>query len=121
MIGTIDTPTEGEMRLFGSVVENKAADSLLASLRLSKIGFVFQTFNLLGTLSAFENVELPMAILGYCLIAGLFLLLLLQTHHLRPVVCLSLRPFPLPIEIDLRRSGRQSQSDFLRKLVCKIE
>ena len=65
MIGTIDSPTEGELRLFGSRVENAAADSVLASLRLDKIGFVFQTFNLLGTLSAFENVELPMAILGY--------------------------------------------------------
>jgi putative ABC transport system ATP-binding protein len=36
----------------------------LSSLRLSKIGFVFQTFNLLATMSAFENVELPMTVLG---------------------------------------------------------
>ncbi len=64
MIGTIDTPTEGDLLLFGAKVDTTAGDGALASLRLSKIGFVFQTFNLLGTLSAFENVELPMTILG---------------------------------------------------------
>lgn len=64
MIGTIDSPTEGTLKLFGEHIALGTKDSHLASLRLSKIGFVFQTFNLLGTLSAFENVELPMSILG---------------------------------------------------------
>jgi putative ABC transport system ATP-binding protein len=64
LIGTIDVATEGVMTLFGSPILNTATDKSLAALRLSKIGFVFQTFNLLATLSAFENVELPMAILG---------------------------------------------------------
>lgn len=63
MIGTIDRPTSGELKLFGDVINNHASDGFLASLRLQRIGFVFQTFNLLATLSAFENVELPMSIL----------------------------------------------------------
>ena len=37
-------------------------DKLLAALRLSYIGFVFQTFNLIGSLTALENVELPMVL-----------------------------------------------------------
>jgi putative ABC transport system ATP-binding protein len=64
VIGTIDNPSEGVVELFGRPVDFKAADAELARLRLEKIGFVFQTFNLLGTLSAFENVMLPMQILG---------------------------------------------------------
>lgn len=64
VIGTIDVPSEGLVELFGDAVDYKVADSALAKLRLSSIGFVFQTFNLLGTLSAFENVMLPMEILG---------------------------------------------------------
>jgi len=64
LLGTIDKPTHGEVVLFGTQVDNKSKDTFLANLRLSKIGFVFQTFNLLATMSAFENVELPMTILG---------------------------------------------------------
>lgn len=64
VIGTIDGNTEGELELFGKLVDSSASDSELAALRLAKIGFCFQSFNLLATLSAFENVELPMSILG---------------------------------------------------------
>lgn len=65
VIGTIDHPTRGAMRLFSDKVEfGPAHDGALADLRLRKIGFVFQSFNLLATLSAFENVELPMSILA---------------------------------------------------------
>lgn len=42
----------------------KSKDEFLSKLRLEKIGFVFQTFNLLATMTAYENVELPMKILG---------------------------------------------------------
>ena len=62
LVGTIDTPTRGSLRLFGKSVSAKSSDAFLADLRLRKIGFVFQSFNLLATLSAFENVELPMSI-----------------------------------------------------------
>jgi len=64
LLGTIDKPTSGIVELFGTQIDAKSADGFLANLRLAKIGFVFQTFNLLATMSAFENVELPMTILG---------------------------------------------------------
>lgn len=64
ILGTIDRASSGKVELLGSVVDEHSSDDFLAFLRLSKIGFVFQTFNLLATMSAFENVELPMTILG---------------------------------------------------------
>eukprot|EP01029_Cantina_marsupialis_P023326 TRINITY_DN57963_c0_g1_i2.p1 TRINITY_DN57963_c0_g1~~TRINITY_DN57963_c0_g1_i2.p1 ORF type:complete len:352 (+),score=111.46 TRINITY_DN57963_c0_g1_i2:73-1128(+) len=65
IIGTIDHPTTGSCKIMGETIDySKKSDKKLARLRLTTIGFVFQTFNLLGTLSAFENVELPMSILG---------------------------------------------------------
>jgi len=64
LLGTIDKPTQGEVVLFGTKVDTNSKDTFLAKLRLEKIGFVFQTFNLLATMSAYENVELPMTILG---------------------------------------------------------
>lgn len=48
----------------GSEINEKSTDTFLSRLRLEKIGFVFQTFNLLATMTAYENVELPMKILG---------------------------------------------------------
>jgi putative ABC transport system ATP-binding protein len=63
-IGAIDAPTSGEIEILGDVLMERSSDEFLSELRLKKIGFVFQTFNLLATLSAFENVELPMIILG---------------------------------------------------------
>jgi putative ABC transport system ATP-binding protein len=64
-MGTIDLPTSGCIRLLGrQITANGASESQLARLRLKRVGFVFQTFNLLGTLSAYENVELPMTVLG---------------------------------------------------------
>jgi putative ABC transport system ATP-binding protein len=64
LLGTIDRPTGGSVEILGSPVDSSSTDSYLSKLRLEKIGFVFQTFNLLATMSAFENVELPMIVLG---------------------------------------------------------
>jgi len=64
IIGTIDKPTKGEMKLCGKLINQNADDKLLATLRLKKIGFVFQTFNLLSAQTALENVEMPMILLG---------------------------------------------------------
>ena len=48
----------------GDIINEKSDDNRLSKLRLEKIGFVFQTFNLLATMTAYENVSLPMKILG---------------------------------------------------------
>eukprot|EP00818_Percolomonas_sp_WS_P001435 CAMPEP_0117452492 /NCGR_PEP_ID=MMETSP0759-20121206/9650_1 /TAXON_ID=63605 /ORGANISM="Percolomonas cosmopolitus, Strain WS" /LENGTH=305 /DNA_ID=CAMNT_0005245323 /DNA_START=673 /DNA_END=1590 /DNA_ORIENTATION=- len=64
IIGTIDKPTTGELRLLGHRISSKSSDNFLSKLRLKHIGFVFQTFNLIATMSAFENVELPMTLHG---------------------------------------------------------
>lgn len=61
MIGCLDRPTEGKIILDGTDI-SKLNDSELARLRGNKIGFIFQFFNLYPTLTALENVELPMII-----------------------------------------------------------
>lgn len=59
LIGCIDTPTSGSILIEGQDVSGKTPDEL-ADLRLNTLGFVFQTFNLLPVLSAWENVEYPL-------------------------------------------------------------
>ena len=62
MIGCLDIPSSGKVLLDGIDV-SKLNDSELARIRGKKIGFVFQSFNLYPTLTAKENVELPMMII----------------------------------------------------------
>jgi putative ABC transport system ATP-binding protein len=62
MIGCLDRPTEGKIILDGIDISG-LNDSELARLRGKKLGFVFQFFNLYPTLTAIENVELPMMII----------------------------------------------------------
>ena len=59
MIGCIDTPTSGRICIEGHDIGGRSPDEL-ADLRLNTLGFVFQTFNLLPVLSAWENVEYPL-------------------------------------------------------------
>ncbi len=59
LIGCLDTATEGSLLIDGRAVENLTSNEL-ADLRLEKIGFVFQNFQLLPGSSALENVELPL-------------------------------------------------------------
>jgi len=63
MIGVLDRPTEGEYLLDGIPI-SKMSDNKMSDVRNRKIGFVFQTFNLIPRSSALKNVELPMLYAG---------------------------------------------------------
>ena len=61
MIGCLDMPTKGRVLLEGRDISEYKSNEL-ARIRGKKIGFIFQTFNLYPTLSALENIQLPMRI-----------------------------------------------------------
>ncbi len=63
IIGALDRPTKGHYTLDG-VPMQKVPDDMLSEIRNCKIGFVFQTFNLIPRTSALSNVELPMLYAG---------------------------------------------------------
>ncbi|HNT34236.1 MAG TPA: ABC transporter ATP-binding protein [bacterium] len=63
IIGCLDRPDQGEYRLAGEDVSRLSKDRL-AGIRNRRIGFVFQSFNLLPRLSALENVEMPLLYAG---------------------------------------------------------
>ena len=59
LIGCLDTPTSGNYELRGESVAEMNKEQL-ATIRNRRVGFVFQSFNLLPQISAFENIELPL-------------------------------------------------------------
>ncbi|WP_290597783.1 MULTISPECIES: ABC transporter ATP-binding protein [unclassified Archaeoglobus] len=63
LIGCLDKPTSGKVLINGIETIN-LSDKELTELRRDTIGFIFQTYNLIPTLSALENVELPMIFKG---------------------------------------------------------
>jgi len=63
MVGCLDLPTKGEIYLDGKDIAH-LEESDLAQIRGKKIGFIFQKFNLIPTLTALENVMLPMTFQG---------------------------------------------------------
>ncbi|MCO7176398.1 ABC transporter ATP-binding protein [Sporolactobacillus kofuensis] len=79
MIGCLDKPDSGQYMLGGSHID-KLKDRELAEIRNHKIGFIFQNFNLLGKLTAAENVELPLLYRG----------VKTKERHARALECLSM-------------------------------
>jgi putative ABC transport system ATP-binding protein len=59
LLAGIDRPTEGRVRVAGEEI-SKLSESALAGWRAAHVGFIFQLYNLIPVLTAFENVELPL-------------------------------------------------------------
>jgi len=63
ILGCLDRPTSGRYLLEGTTVD-ALGGAAAAHIRNRKIGFIFQSFNLIGSMSALENVELPLVLRG---------------------------------------------------------
>jgi putative ABC transport system ATP-binding protein len=63
MIGCLDQPTSGKIEVCGAKVD-EISDDNISEFRARNIGFIFQNFNLIPVLSALENVEYPLTLLG---------------------------------------------------------
>lgn len=63
LFGCLDKPTEGKV-FVGDMNVARLSSNQLADVRNQNLGFIFQTFNLIPVLSAFENVEFPLILLG---------------------------------------------------------
>jgi putative ABC transport system ATP-binding protein len=64
LIGCLDAPTSGEVRLFDQYDVSRLNDNKATKLRRDSIGFIFQTFNLIPVLNVYENIEFPLIIQG---------------------------------------------------------
>lgn len=63
LIGCVDVPSSGVVRVAGQST-GELNDAALTELRLRKLGFIFQTFNLIAVLDVFQNVEFPLLLQG---------------------------------------------------------
>lgn len=63
MLAGLEKPTKGSIRIAGQQIE-KLSEKQLVRFRREKVGFIFQSFNLLGTMNAVENVALPLSFRG---------------------------------------------------------
>jgi len=63
LVGCVDTPTSGTVEVAGQDT-SKLKERALTELRLRKIGFIFQSFNLVQVLSVFQNIEFPLLLQG---------------------------------------------------------
>lgn len=64
ILGCLDTPTQGQVFLEGKDVSNLSSDEL-ALIRRNKLGFIFQSYNLIPGLTAIENVAIPLRFAGF--------------------------------------------------------
>ena len=74
LIGCIDRPTKGSIEVAGQRIAD-LSDDALTDFRARAVGFVFQNFNLFPVLSAYENVEYPLLLLGLLLLVPLAVVL----------------------------------------------
>ncbi|MDE1950751.1 MAG: ABC transporter ATP-binding protein [Burkholderiales bacterium] len=63
LVGCIDRADQGEVTVAGNAV-NRMSDDELSDFRAANIGFIFQNFNLIPVLTAFENIEYPLVLAG---------------------------------------------------------
>src|SRR5574337_2142122 len=63
LVGCVDTPTRGRVQVDGQDT-SALSERALTELRLRRIGFIFQTFNLVPVLTVFQNVEFPLLLQG---------------------------------------------------------
>ncbi len=64
LIGCVDTSTGGTVEISGNITNN-LSEKQLTNLRLHKIGFIFQTFNLIKVLNVYENVQFPLLLMKH--------------------------------------------------------
>ena len=64
ILGTVDSPTRGELSIAGYTFHDKVSDRIVSQIRLNAIGFVFQTFNPIPGMTAAQNIELPLILKG---------------------------------------------------------
>jgi putative ABC transport system ATP-binding protein len=110
IIGCLDVPDAGSYHLEGQAVETMGEDQL-ADIRNLKIGFVFQTFNLVPRISVFKNVELPLIYAGKSNAERKRI-----TEEAIKVVGLTDRMLHKPNELS---GGQRQRVAIARALVCK--
>lgn len=69
MLAGLEKPTKGEIVIAGQHIE-KLNENQLVAFRRERVGFIFQSYNLLGTMNAVENVALPLSFRGVRCAAG---------------------------------------------------
>jgi putative ABC transport system ATP-binding protein len=110
IIGCLDIPTKGQVLINGTNL-NELTSKEKASLRRNEIGFVFQTFNLIPVLTAYENVEIPLILLEE------------ETDHKRDTITSILQEVGLGEFINRRPNemsgGQQQRVAIARALVKK--
>jgi putative ABC transport system ATP-binding protein len=110
IIGCLDTATEGSYRLHGEQVAGLTIDRL-ADIRNRRVGFVFQNFNLLPQLTAYENVEMPLLFKGTAARERRE-----RVQHLFEQVGLADRMLHRPVELS---GGQMQRVAIARALACE--
>jgi len=108
IIGGLDTPTSGSIKVFGHDL-NARDEDFLATFRCAYIGFVFQSYNLISTLTSLENVAFAMEIAGWSAKRAVK-----RAQKLLKTVGLSHRADHFPSQLS---GGEQQRIAFIRALV----